>query len=129
MNLLLNTHVFLWMVAEPSRIDRRILAALASPDNEVIVSAATPWEIAIKQACGRLTFPLERFDEIMQRMGCDMLPILPAHGIAAGSLPRHHADPFDRMLIAQARIETLTLVTHDDAIRRYDVAVLEVSRF
>jgi PIN domain nuclease of toxin-antitoxin system len=122
-NLLFDTHVFVWAVAEPSRLDRRIRAALVSPDNLVVVSAVTPWEIAIKQAAGRLEFPLELFDDTLARMGCDILPILPAHGIMAGGLPRHHNDPFDRMLIAQALIEDLTLVTSDEAILRYDVAV------
>ena len=81
------------------------------------------WEIAIKHALGRLKFPLDRFDDIMRRMGFDPLPILPAHAIAAGALPRHHDDPFDRMLIAQARIETLVLVSGDQAFTRYDVPI------
>jgi PIN domain nuclease of toxin-antitoxin system len=87
----------------------------------VVVSAVTPWEIAIKQAAGRLQFPLDRFNDTINRMGCDILPILPAHGIAAGALPRHHSDPFDRMLIGQALVESLTLVTSDRAIARYAV--------
>jgi PIN domain nuclease of toxin-antitoxin system len=99
-------------------------AALAAPENQVFVSAVTAWEIAIKRALGRLKFPLDRFDDIMRRMSFDALPILPAHAIAAGALPRHHDDPFDRMLIAQARIEALTLVSRDQAVARYDVQVL-----
>ena len=100
MNLLFDTHVFIWAIS------------------------VTPWEIAIKHASGRLDFPLTLFDEKMQRMGFDILPILPAHGIMAGSLPRHHSDPFDRMLIAQALGEELILVTEDKAILRYNVPVL-----
>jgi PIN domain nuclease of toxin-antitoxin system len=87
----------------------------------VVVSAVTPWEIAIKQAAGRLQFPLGCFDDTINRMGCDILPILPAHGIAAGALPRHHIDPFHRMLIGQALVESLTLVTSDRDIARYAV--------
>jgi PIN domain nuclease of toxin-antitoxin system len=98
-------------------------AALASPDNQVLISAVTAWEIAIKRALGRLRFPLDRFADIMQRMGFDALPILPAHAIMAGGLPRHHDDPFDRMLIAQALTENLTLVSLDTAVARYDVAI------
>jgi PIN domain nuclease of toxin-antitoxin system len=121
---LLDTHVFIWSISEPNRLGRRTQAALASPGNQVLVSAVSVWEIAIKQALGRLTFPLDRFDEIMQRMGYDVLPVLPAHAIAAGRLPRHHDDPFDRMLIGQARAEHLMLVSTDQFVARYDVAVL-----
>jgi PIN domain nuclease of toxin-antitoxin system len=96
---------------------------VASPENRVLISAVTAWEIAIKRALGRLKFPLDRFDDIMQRMGFDALPILPAHAIVAGGLPRHHDDPFDRMLIAQALTESLTLVSGDEAVARYDVPV------
>jgi PIN domain nuclease of toxin-antitoxin system len=92
--------------------------------NRVLVSVASAWEIAIKHALGRLKFPLDRFDEILQRMGFDALPIGLGHAIAAGRLPRHHDDPFDRMLIAQAQNEGLTLVSTDRAITRYDVPVL-----
>ena len=98
--------------------------ALTTPDNQVFVSAVMAWEIAIKHALGRLKFPIDRFDDILRRTGFDALPILPAHAIAAGSLPRHHDDPFDRMLIAQARVESLTLVSSDQAVGRYDVPVL-----
>jgi PIN domain nuclease of toxin-antitoxin system len=96
---------------------------VATPDNQVFVSAVTAWEIAIKHALGRLKFPIEQFDDIMLRMGFDALPILPTHAIAAGGLPRHHDDPFDRMLIAQARIERLALVSSDSAVARYDVPI------
>jgi len=97
---------------------------VAAPDNQVFVSAVTAWAIAIKHALGRLKFPIDRFDDILVRMGFDTLPILPAHAIAAGSLPRHHDDPFDRMLIAQARVESLTLVSSDQAVALYDVPIL-----
>ena len=119
--------MFIWAVAEPTRLSRHAYAALALPENQVLVSAATAWEIAIKQALGRLKFPLDRFDDIMQRMGFDVLPILSSHAIAAGGLPRHHDDPFDRMLIAQALTEHLTLVSTDQAIARYDVPVFGAS--
>ena len=99
------------------------MEALASDENRVMVSAVTPWEIAIKRTIGRLRFPLEIFDEIMERAGFDVLPILPGHGIAAGGLERHHNDPFDRMLISQALTEGLTLVTRDRSIMQYDVQV------
>lgn len=110
-------------MAEPSRLAETARAAIASADNQVFVSSASAWEIAIKRALGRLAFLLERWDAIMAHMGFEGLPILPAHAIAAGALPRHHADPFDRMLIAQAWVEGLVLVSNDARIARYDVPV------
>ncbi len=94
------------------------------PDNQILVSSATIWELAIKQAQGRLDFPMARLESILIEMGFDIMPILPAHAIAAGALPRHHGDPFDRMLIAQAQIEHAVLVTQDAVIGRYEVQVL-----
>jgi len=102
--------------------------ALASPDNEVFVSTASIWEIAIKRASGRLTFPVDEFADLMRRMGFDILPILPAHAIAAAALPRHHGDPFDRMLIAQAIVETLELVSEDALIARYEVRLFGATK-
>ena len=111
-------------MATPIRLGASQRRALATPQNFVAVSSATVWEIAIKAAIGRLTFPLDQFDDVMQRMGFETLPILPAHAIVAGSLPRHHSDPFDRMLVAQAMVENLVLVTSDGMMERYDVRIL-----
>ena len=110
-------------MASLSRLDERVREAIASPENQVLLSSASAWEIAIKTASGRLDFPVEQFDEIVRNLGFGILPILAAHAIAAGALPRHHADPFDRMLIAQAIVENLTLVTGDRQIARYEVTV------
>ena len=115
--------MFLWSVSDPSRLDEQTRAAVGAPENQVLVSAVTAWEIAIKHALGRLKFPVDRFGDVMQRMGFDVLPILPIHAITAGGLPRHHDDPFDRMLVAQARVEGLTLVSRDLAVARYDVLI------
>ena len=105
-------------------MNERARAAITSPEHQVLVSAATIWEIAIKRALGRLKFPLERLDAVMQRMGFEPLPIHPGHAVAAGGLPRHHDDPFDRMLVAQAQLERLVIVSEDAAMTRYDVSVL-----
>ncbi len=121
MRLLLDTHVFLWATSEPGRLGERMRQAVTAPDNTILVSAATVWEIAIKRALGRLDFPLEELNAILARAGFDHLPIDAGHAVAAGGLPRHHADPFDRMLVAQARAEGLTLVSEDTAIAAYDV--------
>ena len=99
-------------------------AAIADPAHDVLVSAASAWEIAIKAALGRLSFPLDRIEGVLAQMGIWPLPISLAHAVAAGSLPRHHDDPFDRMLVAQARLEGLVLVTEDTALARYDVPIL-----
>jgi PIN domain nuclease of toxin-antitoxin system len=122
--LLLDTHIFLWAASDPARLTEAMRAAIAAEANAVFVSAATAWEIAIKVALGRLTFPLDRFETMLASMGFAPLMMTVAHGIAAGSLPRHHGDPFDRMLIAQARVEGLTLITTDRAFGRYAVAIL-----
>ena len=111
-------------MASPIRLEDHQRRAVATPENQVCVSSVTVWEIAIKRAIGRLVFPIDQFDDIARRMGFDLLPILPAHAIAAGALPRHHADPFDRMLIAQAMIENLVLVSSDHAMGRYDARIL-----
>ncbi len=121
MRLLVDTHVFIWMTAEPARVREGARRALAAPASTVFVSAASIWEIAIKRALGRLEFPLEELEGILARTGFDPLPISAAHGILAGSLPRHHADPFDRMLVAQTRLENLVLVSEDRAFPPYDV--------
>lgn len=97
--------------------------AITTPDNAAYVSAASAWEIAIKRALGRLEFPLEQLDAVLEAAGLEHLPIRAAHGIAAGGLPRHHDDPFDRILIAQAQVEGLVLVSEDAAFAAYPVAL------
>lgn len=124
MRLLIDTHILLWMAAQPERLSSAARAAVEAPSNTVFVSAVTAWEIAIKQALGRLHFPLERWDEVIDGMRLEVLDLTSAHAIAAGLLPRHHDDPFDRALIAQAQVERLTLVSADHAVTRYDIAVL-----
>jgi len=122
--LLLDTHILLWMAAQPERLSSAARAAVEAPGNTVFVSAVTAWEIAIKQALGRLHFPLERWDEVIDGMKLEVLDLTSTRAIAAGLLPRHHDDPFDRALIAQAQVERLTLVSTDHAVTRYDIAVL-----
>ena len=99
-------------------------AAIADPAHDVLMSTATAWKAAIEAALSRLAFPLDRLEDVLVQMGIESLPISLAHAVAAGGLPRHHDDPFDRMLVAQARLENLVLVTEDAALARYDVAIL-----
>ena len=97
--------------------------AIASEANDVAVSAASAWEIAIKRAIGRLQVP-EGIEEQLSLERFDLLAITHAHAWLAGALPPHHADPFDRMLVAQAQAEGLTIVTRDPNFERYPVAIL-----
>jgi len=122
--LLLDTHAFLWAVAEPARLGATARAAIMDGGNAVFVSAATAWEIAIKEALGRLAFPVARFLAEVEAAGFAHLPIRAEHALAAGALPRHHADPFDRMLVAQAGLEGLTLISEDAALAAYGVRLL-----
>ena len=123
MNLLIDTHVLLWWLDDSPRLGRAGRTAIADNQNFIAVSAATAWEIAINQAAGRLEAPADLLRAI-DAEGFEPLPFTFPHALAAGELPRHHADPFDRLLIAQARLEGLTLVTADPNIAHYDVAVL-----
>ena len=123
MNLLLDTHVVLWAFADPDRLSPKVRAAIVDPRNVVAVSAATVWEIEIKRQLGKLVAP-DGFASLCSERGFDELPITFAHAQVAGALPRHHDDPFDRMLIAQAMVDGLDLVTADVAFRQYDVRVL-----
>jgi PIN domain nuclease of toxin-antitoxin system len=121
MRLLLDTHVRIWACGAPERLSEAAREVLAEPQNDVFVSAASAWEIAIKRTLGRLNFPVDRFDGVLREMGFTELPMSVAHALAAGNLPGHHDDPFDRMLLAQARLEGLTLLSNDAAMSRYDV--------
>ncbi len=116
MRLLLDTHSLLWWLADEG-LTTQARDAIADPANVVVVSAASAWEISRKKALGKLAAP----DDLG---GFLPLPISIAHGVAAGQLARHHEDPFDRMLIAQAYAEGLTIVTRDKRFSEYGVALL-----
>lgn len=120
--LLLDTHVFLWWRANDPRLQPPARDAIARAAT-VFVSAASAWEAGIKQALGRLVLP-GTFAEGVDESGFLRLPIAFEHAAEAAALPPHHGDPFDRMLVAQARLEGLTLVSHDRQLAAYDVAVL-----
>jgi PIN domain nuclease of toxin-antitoxin system len=120
--LLLDTHALLWWLADES-LHPGAQDAIADPANLVAVSAASAWEISIKKALGKLAAP-DDLEQQVEAGGFVPLPISTAHGTAAGQLPHHHDDPFDRMLIAQAFAEGLTIVTRDKRFDDYGVAVL-----
>lgn len=130
MRLLLDTHCWLWLQAEPERFSPRVLAELRKPTNELFFSAASTWEICIKYALGKLALPLPPKDYIpsrMQRSGTQPLPIAHAHALAVSQLPDHHRDPFDRILIAQAQVENLVVLTADRLFALYEVNTLNPS--
>jgi len=118
--LLLDTHVLLWWLSSDPSLSPAAREAIARPDADVAVSAASAWEISIKTALGKLTAPGD-LEAQLARHRFTPLPITVAHALLAGSLPGHHDDPFDRMLVAQARTERMTLVTRDPRIGLYGV--------
>lgn len=126
MRLLLDTHTLIWWLTGDRRLRAPERGAIADPESIVHVSAASIWEIAIKQSLGRIELNADLSRE-MEESAILELPIRWPHARAAGALPRHHEDPFDRMLIAQARSENLALVSYDPAFRDYDVTLLPES--
>lgn len=124
MSLLLDTHVVLWWLNDDSTLPEDLKDRL-DHDPDVYVSAVTLWEVAIKQATGKLIGP-DDLPERIRDSGFIALPINHDHAIAAGRLPPIHRDPFDRMLVAQAQREGLTLATRDPYCRKYEVAILAV---
>ena len=122
MRLLLGTHALLCWLADEGLTDQA-RDAIADPANLVMVSAVSAWEISIKKVLGKMAAP-DDLEQQIDEGGFNGLPISIAHGIAAGRLPRHHDDPFDRMLIAQASAEGLTIVTHDKRFADYGVTML-----
>jgi len=125
--LLADTHVVLWALLRPGLLDRATARALRSASNELLVSAASLWEVAIRERLGKLRLPGPPEDWLppaLDRTGFEVLAIQGAHALAAGSLPPHHRDPFDRMIAAQALAERLTVVTRDKQFAAYGVEVL-----
>ncbi|WP_419938750.1 type II toxin-antitoxin system VapC family toxin [Candidatus Palauibacter sp.] len=123
MRLLLDTHTFLWWVSDWGQIAESAREVISDPNNEVFVSAVSGWEIGIKKARGRLTAP-DNLAAIVEKKRFEHLALTFDHAERAATLPQHHRDPFDRMLIAQARAEGLILVTRDSRITLYDVPTL-----
>ncbi|MBC7792954.1 MAG: type II toxin-antitoxin system VapC family toxin [Clostridia bacterium] len=121
MNVILDTHVVLWWLADSRELGVRAREIIASPTNTVFLSAVVVWETRIKQGLGKLNVPSD-FAAVLEQQAFEKLPISIAHAHEVHALPSHHRDPFDRMLIAQAKVEGLTLVTRDPIIAQYAVA-------
>ena len=127
MKALLDTHAFLWWDLDDARLSDTAREILADGDNQIVVSAASVWEVAIKVGKGRLDLPTDLaayVDDRLRRYRWVAMPIDQHHAVRAAGLPMIHADPFDRMLIAQAQLESIPIVTADSAITRYDVETI-----
>jgi PIN domain nuclease of toxin-antitoxin system len=126
MNLLLDSHVLIWSIAADPRLPIHVSRAIEDSENSLVVSTASLWELSLKFAQGRLRLPdgLDSVLEFLERWNLQLLPITLQHIRAAAALPFHHGDPFDRMLIAQADIEHLRLVSGDEKMRLYSVDIL-----
>lgn len=125
--LLVDTHCWLWLQSEPQRLAPGVLRRLGAAETRRWLSVASLWEIAIKYALGKLPLPAPPADYVPHRMlvsGFEALPIEARHALRVSSLPHHHGDPFDRLLIAQAQAAGVRVVTVDRAFEAYDVEVL-----
>ena len=121
---LLDTHVLLWWLSDPAKLSSEAREAIRDGLNAVYLSSAAAWEMAIKKALGRLVFPGD-LEEVLRAEHIEVLPITLSHALAVADLPLHHQDPFDRMQVAQARLENLVLITRDPKFAQYDVRTLE----
>ena len=129
--VLLDTQVFLWMNAAPERLSTAAQAMLADPAQEVLLSAVSSWEIAIKHALGRLDLPEPPAEYVPSRIASARLTAIAiehSHALHAGALPRHHRDPFDRLLISQAQELGIPVLTSDQVFDQYDVEVIWAHR-
>ena len=128
MKLLLDTHLLLWAAGEPQRLSKQARALIENPDNELLFSAASLWEVAIKRGLGREDFKVD--PRLLRRglldNGYSELPIIGDHVVATESLPLIHKDPFDRILVAQATVEGVTLLTIDSLVSQYPGPIREV---
>lgn len=127
MRVLLDTQVWLWMLASPERLSKKSRALVVSVENELILSAVSAWEIAIKYGLGRLQLPeppADYISRLMTRTGVTPLTIQHRHALHVATLPDHHRDPFDRLLIAQALLEELPVLSSARIFRRYGVEMI-----
>lgn len=124
MNLLLDTHVLLWWLDDHPSLSEKARTSISNGENLVFVSAAVIWEIRVKQALGKLEIPAD-FRQVLERQAFEMLSVTAKHAHAVGDLPAYHSDPFDRMLVAQARVEGFTVVTRDAIFERYQIPIVK----
>jgi len=129
--VLVDTHCWLWALAYPEALNTEAAALLSDGETEVVFSAASVWEIAIKSSLGKLrvsTIDNDSLFDVLEHQPVTRLPILHSHARHVASLPQHHGDPFDRLLIAQAQMENLPIMTADDQFLRYEIEVIWAAR-
>lgn len=128
MNLLLDTHIALWAITDSPKLSQRARELILSPKAKIWISSATLWEIAIKHALGRGDMPVsgKEAEAYFREAGYRFLAIEPEHAVAVGDLPLHHHDPFDRLLVAQALVEPMRLLTHDAYVALYSDTIIKV---
>jgi PIN domain nuclease of toxin-antitoxin system len=127
LKILLDTHCWLWMLVAPEKFSDSTLALLETSEHDLFLSAASSWEIAIKYAAGKLLLPQPPFEYVPDRMlesGVTGLPVEHRHALTVARLPLHHRDPFDRILIAQAMVESLPILTADSQFTRYGIETI-----
>jgi len=125
LKILLDTHILLWWLADDPLLSKKARSLITDSKNLVFISAATTWEMMKKKALGKLEAP-DNIAEMIKENNFKDLPITLAHTLTIGQLPKHHQDPFDRMLVAQAKCEALTLITADEKLTAYDLNHLKV---
>lgn len=128
MNLLLDTHVALWAITDSPKLAQKARDLIASSRSTVWVSAASVWEIAIKHSLGRGDMPVSGQDAVryFRESGYRFLPVEPEHAVMVEDLPPHHHDPFDRILVAQALVEPMRLLTHDPLVALYSDTIIKI---
>ena len=124
MKFLLDSHALIWALSDPERLPEPVRALIEDPAHEIFVSAASAWEIAIKVGLGKIEFPLKALSAVLADTGFIELPVQFRHAVLVADLPLHHRDPFDRILVAQAIAEQLTLLSRDPLLRPYPVPIL-----
>ena len=126
MKLLLDTHAFLWWITDDPQLSSKARELISDSHNTIYWSAASSWEVSIKYALGRLPLPETPEQFLPVELGnnrIESLSVIDAHAFQAGYLPRHHRDPFDRMLVAQAQVESLVILSNDRKLVHYDVDI------
>lgn len=125
MSYLLDTHILLWWLSDDSKLSAKARQLIENPKNTFFVSSASAWEIAIKKALGKLEAPND-LETALAANNFIPLNISVSHALTVGKLPQHHLDPFDRMLVPQAKLEGLTILTHDPVFKKYPVSTVMV---
>lgn len=123
MNYLLDTHIILWWLTEPEKIAKKARDIISDRGSSIYISSVSFWEMAIKQSIGRLHFPINMIQLVTQQE-FEILPIYANECLATSDLPLHHSDPFDRMLIIQAKLQDLILITRDKKLAEYPVVTI-----